>query len=75
MAYVTNVGELPWECIVRDENGKITGWRNVHVRLFGGYDSRKAGHPPWPADGARPATNWAISRRPHPFEIREWEVA
>lgn len=76
MAYARNPGHLPEECEIRGDDGDITGWRSVHVRLFGGYDSRKAGHAPWPAGSHRaPATVWKISRPPHPFQIEEWEIA
>lgn len=74
MAYLPNLGHVPPECEVLDEDGNVTGYRNVHVRLFGGFDSKKAGHAPWPAGGGRPPTVWKISRKPHPFEIREYEV-
>lgn len=70
-----NDGHIPSECIIRDEAGDITGYRKVHVRLFGGFDTRKAGNDPWPAGGARPPTEWRISKPPHPFEIEEWEIA
>lgn len=69
-----NHGHLPSECIVRDERGEIAGYRSVHVQLFGGFDTRKAGHDPWPAGGGRIATDWRISRKPHPFEIESYEV-
>lgn len=73
MPYQPNPGHLPGECILFDEAGEITGYRAVHVRLFGGFDSRAAGHAPWPAAGSRPPTVWTISRKPHAFEIKEWE--
>lgn len=76
MAYQPNTGKLPAECVVWSEDEQtILSCRAVHVRCFGGFDSRKAGHAPWPSAGGRPATNWAISARPHPFEIMEWELA
>ena len=74
MAYEPNPGKLPDECVVEDENGNVTH-RAVHVRLFGGWDSRKAGAAPWPSAGRQPATRWAISKRPHNFDIEEWEIA
>lgn len=69
-----NPGRLPPECVLESEAGVIT-YRNVHVRLFGGYDSKKAGAAPWPAGGGRPPTRWSVSRVPHPFDIRAWELA
>ncbi len=70
-----NPGHLPPECEVRDEHGNVTGYRAVHVVLFGGLDTRKLGHAPWPAAGGRPPTQWRISKPPHPYEIMEWEIA
>lgn len=74
MPYLTNQGQLPPECEVRDKHGDIVSWRAVHVILFGGFDSKKADHAPWPSFGGRPPTVWRISRNPHPFEIKEYEV-
>lgn len=70
-----NPGHLPPECEVRDEDGNVTGYRAVHVRCFGGFDSRKAGHAPWPAAGGRPPTQWRISKPPHSSDIEFWEIA
>lgn len=76
MPYQPNTGTLPEACAITDENGNVTGWRNVHVQLFGGYDSKKAGAAPWPAKGGRPHdTRWAISEPPHRFQIEEYELA
>lgn len=72
MPYVPNPGRLPDACLMLDEEGHVTGHRAVHVRCFGGFDSRKADHAPWPS---APPTVWAISARPHPYEICEWEIA
>jgi hypothetical protein len=69
-----NPGHLPPDCIVRDEWGDITGYRSVHVVLFNGYSTKKAGAAPWPAAGAKIPTEWRISRKPHPFEIKEYEI-
>jgi hypothetical protein len=74
MDWLPNSGELPDDCLVHDENGNVIGHRAVHVRLFGGYDSQKAGAAPWPAVGARIPTRWAIGKRPHPFEIEEYLI-
>ena len=74
MAWLPNTGALPEACLIRDEDGNVTGYHAVHVRLFGGFDTRKAGHAPWPAAGGRPPTRWEISARPHPYEIEEFEV-
>lgn len=71
----SNPGHVPPACELRDDDGNITGFRAVHVRLFGGHDTRKRGDTPWPAGGGRPPTNWRISKPPHPYEIEEWEVA
>lgn len=70
-----NPGHLPRECVIHDEQGEVTGYRPVHVRLWGGLDSRKAGHAPWPSGGTRVATDWTISKPPHPFDIKEYEIA
>lgn len=76
MAWQPNHGSLPDDCVVLDdETGEVTGYRKVHVRCFGGYDSKARGHEPWPAAGAKPPTVWKISRRPHPYEIQEYELA
>ena len=68
-----NEGRIPPECEIRDEHGNVTGYRAVHVVLFGGLDTRKAGHAPWPAGGGRPRARRRAA--PHPFEIKEWEIA
>jgi hypothetical protein len=74
--YQPNPGRVPPACVIRDEDGNAVSFRNVHVRLFGGFDSRAAGHAPWPAAGGRPPTVWAISKpEPHPFEIEFWDLA
>lgn len=70
----SNPGRLPRECVIYDERGNVTGHRAVHVRLFGGWDSRKAGHAPWPSGGGRTPTDWSISKPPHPFQIKEYEI-
>lgn len=70
-----NHGYIPPECEIRDVNGILTGYSRVHVRLFNGYDTRRAGADPWPAAGSRPPTNWRISPQPHGFEIRGFELA
>lgn len=75
MAYQPNAGKLPAACRIVDDQGEVTGYRKCHVRLFGGWDSRVAGHDPWPAGGNREAISWRIGRKPHPFEIKEFEVA
>ena len=76
MAYQPNPGRLPADCELLDEHGELAGYRPVHVRLFCGWDSQRAGHAPWPAAGGRPrATVWRISTPPHPFEIQQYEVA
>lgn len=71
MPYQRNPGRLPPECVIRDDDGNATGFRAVHVRLFGGYDSRKRGDAPWPSGAP---TVWGISAQPHPFQIEEFEV-
>ena len=79
MPYQPNPGHLPEACIITETDDAgvehVTGHRSVHVRLFGGWDSKKAGAAPWPSAGRQPATRWAISRKPHPFEIEEFEIA
>lgn len=75
MAYQPNDGLCPATCLIIDDEGEIAGFKRVHVRLFGGFDSRKAGHEPWPAGGTRPPTRWKIGGKPHAFDIKEWELA
>lgn len=59
-----NFGEIP-------PGMKGTGAR-VHVELFNGMRPPES----WPADtGKWQNTNWKISRKPHPFEIRKWKPA
>lgn len=76
MAYLPNPGKLPPECVILDdETGEVVGYRSVHVVLFGGYSTKAAGDRPWPSAGGKPLpTRWAISRQPHPFEIKEFEI-
>lgn len=70
-----NPGHLPDECVITDDLGNVTGYRAVHVWLFSGYDTQKAGAAPWPAKGGRPhETNWRISGAGHRFEIESYEV-
>lgn len=45
-----NPGRLPPECEIRDEHGNVTGYRAVHVVLFGGLDTRKALAAAWRCD-------------------------
>lgn len=66
MARYRNPGRLPDDADGTDE-GKTF---HVHVELFGGWSSRKAGHAPWPAD----RSNWKIRKPPHPFDIEFYEV-
>lgn len=75
MAWKRNEGRLPAECVVLSEDGNVESYRAVHVRLFGGFDTQRTGHAPWPAAGGRPPTDWSISRQPHPFQIREYQIA
>lgn len=80
VVYLPNPGHLPFDCTIFDEDGQEIGFRQVHVRTFGTpktqpYDSKKAGHAPWPSAGGRPPTNWKVSNPPHAFEIKEYEVA
>lgn len=66
-----NPGHLPADCVVFDADGHEIGTRAVHVVLFNGWDSRKAsGGFPWPSA----SVVWSISRPPHPFEIKQYEV-
>lgn len=79
MTWRPNPGKIPDECAVWSEDGQSVTYRPVHVRTFGSdtippFDSKRAGHLPWPSGGGRPPTNWRISRPPQPFEIREYEV-
>lgn len=82
MPYLPNPGHCPpeteiWADVETDGilARSIVGHHKVHVRLFSGFDTKAAGHAPWPAKGGRPIeTNWSISRTPHPFQIREFEV-
>lgn len=70
-----NRGRVPAEAEIRDEEGELVGHRSVHVVLFNGWSTAKAGASPWPASGGRPATNWRVSDPPHAFEIKLWELA
>jgi len=72
--YKANPGHLPFDCTIFDENGQEAGCRHVHVKLFNGWDSRNHGMT-WPARGLRaPFTRWEISKPPHPFQIKEYEI-
>lgn len=76
MTYHRNPGRLPDDCEAIDpQTGEVTGFRNCHVRLFNGWDSKALGQQPWPSAGGRPPTNWRISKPPHNFEIESYEVA
>lgn len=75
MAYQPNPGKLPDECIAAAEDGTVS-YRAVHVRLHGGWDSKKAGAAPWPSKGGRPSdTVWRVGAPPHAYQIKEWELA
>ena len=69
-----NLGRLPAECVVRDKDGNITGYRSVHVVLFGGYSTSKADAAPWPSRDLRVPTVWTISDPPHAYEIEHWSL-
>lgn len=90
MAYLPNPGHVPpeteiWEDV--ETSGvvarSLVGHRPVHVRLWGdpargvaGWDTKRAGQAPWPAKGGRQIdTDWRISKPPHPYQIKEFEVA
>lgn len=75
VAYKRNPGRVPDDCHIRDDDGEFVGYRRVHVRLFGGWDSRVSGHTPWPSAGGRQSTKWSIDKPPHAFDIAEYEVA
>jgi hypothetical protein len=68
-----NSGRCPPEAEILDENGNVTSYRRVRVVLFNGHDTARKEPSGWPA-GGKGACNWRISRSPHPFEIREFEV-
>lgn len=72
MALKPNPGSIPPECIIRDDDGNITGFRRVRVVCFGGYDSGEREPAGW-LSGGRGSCDWTISRKPHPFEISEYE--
>ena len=67
-----NEGRCPREAEIRGEDGSIAGFRKVHVVLRNGFSTRKAGHDPWPAGGARPPTRWTLKGGSH--DILEWEI-
>jgi hypothetical protein len=71
MAFRPNRGECPPECIVRDDDGNITGFRRVHVRLRGGYTTVGREPSGWLSSG-RGGCRWTI--RNDPFDITEYEV-
>lgn len=83
MPWLPNPGHVPRETEIWGDvetDGilarAIVGHRAVHVRLFKGWDSKKAGSAPWPAKGGRPNdTNWRISNPPHDYDIKEFEIA
>lgn len=70
-----NEGRVPPATEIVDDAGDVVGYRAVHVVLFNGFSTKAAGHLPWPAAGGRIPTSWRISKPPHLFEIREWELA
>lgn len=73
MAYRENRGKLPRSCVVFSDDGEERkSYRKVHVRLRNGFDSRRAGHDPWPAAGTMPPTRWSLEG--HPFDVVEYEV-
>jgi len=73
MALAPNLGRIPDECILsRDEEGKPNLFARVRVVLFNGTDTAKTEPAGWAA-GGRNGCSWKISRRPHPFEIKEYE--
>lgn len=72
MAYHPNAGSLPSACVIADDQGNVTSYRKVHVRLRQGYDTRKVGAAPWPSGGSRPPTRWSLSKSA--FDIIEYEV-
>lgn len=74
MTYQSNMGRMPRECAVLDDDGNFVSYRAVHVRLFNGSDSAKMGHAAWPSAGRQPPTVWKISSPPHPFEIQFYEI-
>ena len=81
MAYADNPGfkggppalEIWTETEVDGEvHRELVGRRRAHVRLFNGYDSKAVGANSWPAE----TTQWTIRRGiPHPFDVKEFEVA
>lgn len=73
MTYSVNIGELPQAAKVFDDDGLVSGYRKVHVRLRGGYDSKRAMADPWPAAGGRPGTRWMLDGSQ--FDIIEWCLA
>jgi len=74
VALQPNPGSVPPDCLILDEEGNVASFRKVHVVLFNGHSTRAAGQEPWPAGGTRPPTNWGLSKPPHPFEIKAYEV-
>jgi len=73
MALAPNLGHLPDECILaRDDEGKPAVFARVRVVLFNGYDTKVKEPAGW-ASGGRGGCSWKISRRPHPYEIKEYE--
>lgn len=73
MPLAPNPGHCPPECEILDEDGNVIGHRRVRVVCFGGYDTKTKEPAGWPA-GGRGGCNWRIGKRPHPYEIREWEI-
>jgi hypothetical protein len=72
MAFTTNLGHMPDDCIVLNDVGGIAAYKKVRVMLFRDEGLKQArDREPWPAG---PQTVWKIDEPPHPFQIRRYEV-
>ena len=75
MAFAPNPGEMPPQCLVRDDDGKATGaHRRVIVKLcngtiHGSEPVSTTGPKGWDAR----TTRWSLTG--HPYDIVEWELA
>lgn len=75
MAWLLNYGEMPDECIVRDEDGNETGrYHRVIVRLRNGTEHGREPVSTTAPKGWDPrTTRWKLSD--HAYDILEFQLA
>lgn len=66
-----NPGRRPRGCAIYDTDGRLIGWRRVHVVLRNGYRT-KDGEPMGWASGGKGECEWSLTGSP--FDIVEYEV-